>query len=78
VTSHLDDDAVHALPRAWRWGGSGPLEVTLAVRGEARLGTASARSEDGRYALLRTTLDGADEIRVDGEGEVTDLVATAR
>jgi GH43 family beta-xylosidase len=77
-TSHLDDDAIHALPRAWRWGGSGRVEVTLAVRGEARLGGTTARSEDGRFALLRTVLEGADEIRVDGEGEVTDFVATAR
>jgi GH43 family beta-xylosidase len=77
-TSHLDDDAVHALPHAWHWGGSGPVEVSLAVRGQARLGDASVRSDGGRYALLRTMLDGADEIRVDGDGQVTDLVATAR
>jgi GH43 family beta-xylosidase len=79
LTSHLDDPGVHPLPHAWDWGGSGPVEVALAVRGEARLGDAQVRSEDGRYALLRTLLPGgARTIRVAGEGEVTDFVATAR
>jgi hypothetical protein len=55
------------------------VEVTLAVRGEALLGGRRTRSEDGRFALLHTLLPaGTHEIRVDGEGEVADLVATAR
>ena len=29
LTSHLDDDALHALPHAWPWGGRGPVEVSL-------------------------------------------------
>jgi GH43 family beta-xylosidase len=78
VTSHLDDDNAYALPHVWPWGGAGPVEVSLAVRGEARLGEARAGSEGDRYALLRTVLPGADAILVEGEGEVTDLVATAR
>jgi GH43 family beta-xylosidase len=84
LTSHLEDEAIHRLvpgtPHVWPWGGGGPLEITLAVRGEARLPTGEhARGERGRYSLLRALLpDGAGEIRVEGDGEVTDLVATAR
>ncbi len=79
VTSHLDDDAIHALPHAWPWGGTGAVEVTLAVRGEARLAGERARSADGRFALLHALLPaGAKEIRVEGDGEVADFVATAR
>jgi GH43 family beta-xylosidase len=79
LTSHLDDEALHALPHAWPWGGRGPVEVALAVRGEARLGDAHVRSDGDRFALLRVLLPGgADRIRVEGDGEVTDLVATAR
>ncbi len=78
VTSHLDDDGLHALPHAWAWGGSGPVEVSAAVRGEGRIGDARVRSEDGRYALLRAVVPGADELRIEGEGQVTDVVATAR
>ena len=78
VTSHLDDDGVHALPHAWAWGGAGPVEVAVAVRGEGRQGAAHVRSDGDRYALLRTVLPGAGTIRVQGDGEVTDLVASAR
>jgi hypothetical protein len=81
--AHLDDDALHALPHAVAWAPGGPLELSVAVRGEARLRAgaveAHARSSDGRFALLRAWVpEGADEIRLDGSGEVTDLVVTAR
>ncbi len=90
LTSHLSDEAVRWLApgerRAWAWGGSGPLDVALAVRGACRLtaGAAEQRliSPDGRFALLRLRAeDGAGEIVVTGEGagaQVTDLAVTAR
>ncbi len=90
LTSHLSDEAVRWLApgerRAWRWGGSVPLELTLAVRGGCRVtaGEAEQRliSPEGRFALLRLRAeDGAREIVVTGEAtgaQVTDLAVTAR
>ena len=84
LTSHLDDERIHRLlpgtPHVWRWGGEGPVEVTLAVRGRARLtGGGEAVAADGAFSLLHAVLpDGAAELRIEGDGEITDLVATAR
>ena len=67
----------------WRWGGEAPLELSLAVRGAARVragdAEAAVRSAGDRCTLLRLDVPGgAAEIRVEGDGEVTDLVADAR
>ena len=87
LTSHLDDDAVHRLTpgaaHTWPWGGEAPLELSLAVRGAARVragdAEAAVRSAGDRSTLLRLDVPGgAAEIRVEGDGEVTDLVANAR
>jgi len=41
VTSFAEDEDVHSLPagraRSWPWGGSGPVELNLAVRGDVLL-----------------------------------------
>jgi len=41
VASVLHDEAVHELPHGseyvWRWGGDGPIELSLAVRGEVEV-----------------------------------------
>ena len=90
LTSHLSDEAVRWLaPRErneWAWGGSGPLDVSVAVRGSATLSadgkSASVTSPDGAYALLQLRAEGgAGEVAVTGEGagaRVTDLSITAR
>ncbi len=90
LTSHLEDEAVRWLGpgerRAWAWGGTGPAEVLLAVRGacaiEAGGVATTARSPEDRFALARLALPaGAQEVVVTGlelGARVTDLVISAR
>jgi GH43 family beta-xylosidase len=90
VTSFLEDGAIHDLPAsseyAWRWGGSGPVEVSLAVRGTAELDANGATHEIGedrdRFALVRVACErDADEIVVragSGGATVTDLFVYQR
>ncbi|MFL5929138.1 MAG: glycoside hydrolase family 43 protein [Gaiellaceae bacterium] len=89
LTSCGVDAALHGLPRgstyAWAWGGRGPVEVSVAVRGAAtvRIGAATAASaESDAFAVLRLAgADGGDEIvveAVDGGASVADLAVFAR
>lgn len=89
-TSFLDDEAVYELPdgatQAWHWGGAGPLELSLAVRGRASLEAGARRLEidapGDRFTLVRLQVEeGAGQVRVtagQGGATVTDLVLTAR
>jgi glycosyl hydrolase family 43 len=90
LTSHVEDEAVRWLAPgeefAWPWGGAGPLELTLAVRGSARViagnveTTVTSSIERFGLAHLRVP-DGAPEIVVcglDRGAQVTDLSVTAR
>jgi hypothetical protein len=90
LTSHLSDETVYWLSpgerQEWAWGGSGPLDVTVAVRGAALLlaGGHEVRvvSPVERFALVTLSVpDGAREICAIGEGagaQVTDLFVAAR
>ena len=89
LTSHVDDERVHRMQpgeqRSWRWGGTGPLELSVAVDGSA---TVTAGSESTRvdgssgYRLGHLLADnGAKEIVVEAGptgAHVTDLAVTAR
>ena len=50
VTSHLDDDGLHALPHAWAWGGAGPSRSP--PRSAAR-GASATRASAARTAATR-------------------------
>jgi glycosyl hydrolase family 43 len=90
VTSHIEDEALRWLAPeeefAWPWGGTGPCEVTLAVRGSARVAAGGVEttlvSPVERFALARLRVpDGAEEViavGLDRGAQVTDLVVTAR
>ncbi|HEU4741765.1 MAG TPA: hypothetical protein VFS50_09265, partial [Meiothermus sp.] len=68
----------------WVWGGSGDLEVSLAVRGHAliRVGEEEFEVNHERYELVRLWIEGgASGLEVEGLGRgasVTDVVMTAR
>jgi hypothetical protein len=90
ITSTLDDGELHELPGdssyAWRWGGSGAFELTIAVLGTVDLviGEVSRRleGEGERFGLHRLVYPrGADMLEVHAVGEraaVTDLWVVAR
>ncbi len=90
LASHLEDEAVRWLApgerRVWVWGGTGPAELVLAVRGTCRIEAGGAEtvatSPPDRFALARLVLPGpAPEVVVTGleqGARVTDLVLTAR
>jgi hypothetical protein len=90
LTSHLSDETMYWLSpgerQDWEWGGEGPLDVTLAIRGAARVlaGGEEARvvSPVERFALVTLhPAAGAQEICVIGEhagAQVTDLFVAAR
>jgi hypothetical protein len=90
LTSVLEDEAVYWLApgteQVWPWGGRGPLELTLAVRGTARICAGSETetliSPVERFALAHLYVtDGAEEIAVtglDAGAHVTDLSVAAR
>jgi hypothetical protein len=90
VSSTLEDGALHELPAGssyvWRWGGSGPLELDLAVDGAVELvvgdEVVSHDAERGRYSVVHLLHDGAaDEIAVAAGADgavVTDLSVHAR
>jgi len=90
VTSHVEDEAVRWLTGgeefAWPWHGTGPCELTLAVRGSARVVAGEAEttvtSPVEHFELVRLpAVRGAEEIVVTGlerGAEITDLVVTAR
>lgn len=90
VTSCLQDDAMVTLAegatRTWPWGGRRPLEVALAVRGQAELRAGSSRRtaraprDEARLAVLLSPT-GADVIEVRagrGGAVVSDVVAVCR
>jgi arabinan endo-1,5-alpha-L-arabinosidase len=90
VTSHLTDEAVRWLASGerhrWAWGGTTPLEVRLAIRGDCRLeagGVAQeVRSPLDRFAIMRLDVpNGAEAVYATGLGRgarVTDLFVAAR
>ncbi len=90
LTSSLTDEAVRWLApgerHAWPWGGAGPVDVVVAVRGGCRLeageAEAEATSPEDRFALVRLRAPaGAREVVVTGTGrgaQVTDLFVAAR
>ena len=86
----LQDDAMVTLAegatRTWPWGGRRPLEVALAVRGQAELRAGSSRRtaraprDEARLAVLLSPT-GADVIEVRagrGGAVVSDVVAVCR
>jgi GH43 family beta-xylosidase len=92
LTSWFDDEAVYNLQpgehRQWRWGGSGPVEISLALMGDAVVNLQGAdveplkiaASESYRHVHL-TLCDGLDSLAVQAHGcgaSVTDIVLTAR
>jgi hypothetical protein len=87
-TSWLDDEQIYPLSagekQTWAWGGSGDLEVSLAVRGHAliRVGEEEFEVNHERYELVRLWIEGgASGLEVEGLGRgasVTDVVMTAR
>ena len=76
VSSFLEDGEIHELPagseHAWRWGGEGRLELSVAVRGTAELdlnGDVHDVGGDGeRFRLAR----------VEHRGDVDEIVVRAR
>jgi GH43 family beta-xylosidase len=88
VTSHLDDEREHTLAagddRSWVWGGSRPVECSLAVRGSVRvtLGdvVVDVVAADGGYELVTLTAPAAAVLRVDARGpaSIADVVLTTR
>ncbi len=90
LTSHLEDEAVRWLApgqkRSWAWGGAGPLEVTVAVRGSAEIIAGNSREEvvspASEYGLGQLfAADGADKITIvagSSGAHVTDLFVAAR
>ncbi|MBI5811666.1 MAG: family 43 glycosylhydrolase [Meiothermus silvanus] len=87
-TSWLDDEQIYPLSagekQAWMWGGSGDLEVSLAVHGHAliRVDEEEFEVNHERYELIRLWIEGgANGLEVEGLGRgasVTDVVMTAR
>ena len=88
LASHLDDETEHVLDRgrarSWPWGGSGPVECSLAVAGQARveLGGTVLDLTTAAYELVTLRCErGADRLRVtslqDGT-RVADVVLDAR
>jgi GH43 family beta-xylosidase len=89
TTSCLEDGLVHGLPAAssyaWRWGGRGPLELTLAVKGSVAVeldGTTHELAAGDDYGFVRLSCDtGVDQIVVHANGHgatVADLTVYAR
>jgi hypothetical protein len=90
VASALEDGSVHELPAAssyaWQWGGTGRLELELALDGTIDLvvggDLSTHEGERGRYRQVRVVHDGpADEIAVHAGPDgavVTDLAVHAR
>ena len=60
AASFLEDGEMHELPASseyvWRWGGTGPVEIELAVRGRAQLAlnedVREIGGDDDRFALV--------------------------
>ncbi len=89
-TSHLSDEQVHDVGPygrvSWDWGGSGPVEVCVAIRGAAtvRVGgeVRDVFSPADRYDLVTVVLeDGAARIEVEAGPQgarVADLFVAAR
>ena len=90
ISSALDDSDIHELPAGssyvWRWGGTGPVEVALAVRGSVDLafdGDSHRVEGDGDgFRLHRLTHShGAKTLEVraaDDGAAVADLFVAAR
>ena len=90
VSSRLEDGLVHALPASssyvWQWGGAGPLELSVAVKGDIELSlngdTRRLEGDPERYRLEHLRHDGgAGEISVRAGREgatVADLFVHAR
>ncbi len=89
VTSHLEDEAIRWLApaerHAWIWGGAGPLELWVAVRGSANVRAGEAQiavtSPPDAYTLGHlASADGAGEIAITAQrtgAHVTDLFVVA-
>ena len=87
-TSFLEDDAVHVLPAdstyAWRWGSGGPVELSVAVKGdgELHLGDSVHPFASDDYTLLHVDRGRAGRDVVIHAGSrgatVTDLFVHAR
>ena len=75
VASSLQDDGVHDLPAggeySWRWGGSGPMEVSLAVKGSVELVL------DGTTHALPGDRDGFRLVTLEHGGDVEHIVVRA-
>ena len=90
LASVLEDGALHELPAGssyvWRWGGSGALELDVAVDGTIELvvgdEATTHEGERGRYRVVHVAHDGgADRISVHAGSDgavVTDLSVHAR
>ncbi len=90
LTSHFEDEALRWLApgerHTWEWGGSGALEVSVAVRGSATVTAGEGSTDvrgDGEYVLghLFVNRGGAPEIVVQAGpagAHVTDLAVSAR
>jgi hypothetical protein len=75
VTSALEDGVLHDLPAgssyAWRWGGSGRLELALAVKGTVELAfDGTSYDLDGDRETFRL-------VRLEHEGRAPEIVLTA-
>ena len=90
LTSWLEDEAVRTLAEgarhSWAWGGRGPVDLAVAVRGRAIVTAGAERveveTEGGGYKLVRLAVPGGAE-RCDvqagpGGAMVTDLTMAAR
>ena len=75
VTSCLQDDEAHDLPGGssyvWRWGGSGRLELSLAIRGSVEL------AFNGRTHLLDGDREGFRLVRLNYEGAADQIAVTS-
>ena len=90
VTSALEDGGTHGLPAessfSWAWGGTGPIELVLAVKGTIDLSfdlvTHHLPGDRDQFRLVRIEHPhGAEQIRVAAGREgavVTDLTVYAR
>ncbi|MFC3689894.1 glycoside hydrolase family 43 protein [Aquipuribacter hungaricus] len=88
VHSHLDDDGEHVLGtparRSWAWGGSGPVECSVAVAGRARVQLGEQVVDVDGVGFELVTLrsgTGAEALHVvglDGGARVADVVLDAR
>ena len=88
LTSSADDEGVHPLPagqaRSWPWGGGGPVEVTLAVKGDVLLDVAGQTRElrgdadDFRLEIHHVPRGGDVTVTASSDATVADVCVSAR